>query len=360
MSKANIGWLFYKKMYEKGDDDNHIKSTMNKLLKVNASDESMKAKQGFTLDTTYPGLLIGSGYMHGLSSDHDVKIGFYFDHTTGLPIIQGSSVKGMLRSCFGFPMENQSDPYAEQKHEYIKELMGKSDLDVKALAQEIFEGIDSESGKVKSIYERDIFYEARVLRTKGFLLRDDYLAPHGDNPLKNPVPLRFVKVAPEVSFEFSFDLKDSVFATADEKKKLFKNLLEEFGIGAKTNVGYGQFEVILTDEEKAELEREENERIEKEKAEKEQKEKEAKEKAELERKDKEEKLKAEKSKKANEGISALLDCKTLAEGFKLLKDSFGKKPKLNSEQKEIVQKYYNMQKNLSKGDLKVFKKYGVL
>ena len=243
MSKANIGWLFYKKMYEKGDDDNHIKSTMNKLLKVNASDESMKAKQGFTLDTTYPGLLIGSGYMHGLSSDHDVKIGFYFDHTTGLPIIQGSSVKGMLRSCFGFSMENQSDPYAEQKHEYIKELMGKSDLDVKALAQEIFEGIDSESGKVKSIYERDIFYEARVLRTKGFLLRDDYLAPHGDNPLKNPVPLRFVKVAPEVSFEFSFDLKDSVLATGDEKEKLFLELLQEFGIGAKTNVGYGQFEV---------------------------------------------------------------------------------------------------------------------
>ena len=243
MSKANIGWLFYKKMYEKGDDDNHIKSTMNKLLKVNASDESMKAKQGFTLDTTYPGLLIGSGYIHGLSSEHDAKIGFYFDHTTGLPIIQGSSVKGMLRSCFGFSMENQSDPYAEQKHEYIKELMGKSDLDVKALAQEIFEGIDSESGKVKSIYERDIFYEARVLRTKGFLLRDDYLAPHGDNPLKNPVPLRFVKVAPEVSFEFSFDLKDSVLATGDEKEKLFLELLQEFGIGAKTNVGYGQFEV---------------------------------------------------------------------------------------------------------------------
>ena len=359
MSKANIGWLFYKKMYENGDNDNHIKSTMNKLLKVNATDESIKAKQSFTLDTTYPGLLIGSGYMHGLSSDHDAKIGFYFDHTTGLPIIQGSSVKGMLRSCFGFPMENQNDPYTEEKHEYIKALMGKSDLDVKALAHEIFEGIDSESGKVKRIYERDIFYEARVVRTKGFLLRDDYLAPHGDDPLKSPKALRFVKVAPEVSFEFSFDLKDSALATADEKKKLFKKLLEEFGIGAKTNVGYGQLEVVLTDEEKAELEREEQERIQKEKAKKAQKEKEAKEKAAAQRQEEEDKLKAEKLQKANEGISALLDCKTLAEGFKLLKDSFGKKPKLSSDQREIVQKYYNMQKNLSKGDLKVFKKYGV-
>ena len=42
MSKANLGWLFYKKMYEKGNDDTHIINTMSKLLNVNATDESLR------------------------------------------------------------------------------------------------------------------------------------------------------------------------------------------------------------------------------------------------------------------------------------------------------------------------------
>ncbi|MEA2048591.1 MAG: hypothetical protein U9O64_09130 [Campylobacterota bacterium] len=54
-----------------------------------------------------------------------------------------------------------------------------------------------------------------------------------------------------------------------------------------------------------------------------------------------------------------MECKTLAEGFKLLKDSFGKKPKPTAEQKEVIQKFYNKQRNLSKSDIKVFHKYGI-
>ncbi|CAA6807729.1 MAG: CRISPR-associated RAMP Cmr6 [uncultured Sulfurovum sp.] len=238
MSKANIGWLFYKKMYAEGENKFHIETVANEILSINTNDESLKANYGFRLETTYPGLLIGSGYMHGISVEKDFKIGFYFDHTTGLPLIQGTSVKGVLRSCF--PMNGESDPYKKEKDIFIKECIGRNDLNVEALITEIFEGIDHQTGKPKSIYERDIFYEARVVQTNGSLLHDDYLAPHGDNLLKNPLPLRFLKVAPNVHFEFNFDLKDG-FISADEKEKLFLDLLLMFGIGAKTNVGYGQF-----------------------------------------------------------------------------------------------------------------------
>jgi CRISPR-associated protein Cmr6 len=257
MSRANIGWLFYKEMYKKGNDDNHIQKTMNRLLEVNGHDESMSAKQSFTLDTIYPGLLIGSGYTHGLSSDYDAKIGFYFDHTTGLPLIQGSSVKGMLRSCFGLAVKGQNDKYENEKHELINSLL-KEKVDVKALANEIFEGLDQE-GKPMSIYSRDIFYEARVVRVKKELLSDDYITPHGEDPFKNPTPIRFIKVAPEVTFEFNFDLKDSktLGVSADEKEMLFLGLLQEFGIGAKTNVGYGQFKVY-TEEEMTQLKKRKN------------------------------------------------------------------------------------------------------
>ena len=247
MSRANIGWLFYKEMYKKGNNDTHIKNTMSRLLEVSAKDESMSSKQSFRMETTYPGLVIGSGYAHGLSSDFDAKIGFYFDHTTGLPLIQGSSVKGLLRSCFGLPIKGQADKYEEKKHKFINSLLNK-EVDVKALGNEIFEGLDAK-GEPMSIYKRDIFYEARVVNVKDKLLHDDYITPHKE-PLKNPTPIRFIKVAPEVTFEFSFDLKDSeaLDVTADDKEMLFLKLLQEFGIGAKSNVGYGQFKEWSEDE----------------------------------------------------------------------------------------------------------------
>jgi len=236
MSKENLGWLYYKEMYRNGDDTNHIESSLDKIFQASGSDESFDYEQSFKLKTTYPGLIIGSGYAHGLKNDKDSKIGFYFDHTSGFPTIPGSSVKGTLRSLFGFHT-NKKDKYYKEKQEFIRELTGKKDLDVKLLVDDIFEGKDA-NGKAKSIYNRDIFYEARV---SNLSIKDDYLAPHKE-PLKNPIPIKFIKIAGGVDFEFSFKLHDGGGLTADEKLDLFFQLLQFSGVGAKTNVGYGQFE----------------------------------------------------------------------------------------------------------------------
>jgi CRISPR-associated protein Cmr6 len=56
-----------------------------------------------------------------------------------------------------------------------------------------------------------------------------------------------VKVLPEVQFEFAFQLKNSQVLpalTAANKLDLFQQILLDLGVGAKTNVGYGQFESI--------------------------------------------------------------------------------------------------------------------
>jgi CRISPR-associated protein Cmr6 len=50
---------------------------------------------------------------------------------------------------------------------------------------------------------------------------------------------------PNVVWCFGFDLKNlNENITRDIKKKLFEQIILDLGIGAKTNVGYGKFELV--------------------------------------------------------------------------------------------------------------------
>lgn len=245
--RPNLGYLYWRECYSRGDNARQIETTLEKLLRQNRKETPLDAPYGFDLKLNYPGLLIGTGYLHGIGGvDVDFKSGFYFDHTSGLPVIPGSSVKGILRSLFGLPMKGRRDPYADAKHAMIRDYLSLPDnFDVAALARAIFEGIDEE-GEPLGIYRRDIFYDARVVTTEGRLLADDYITPH-PSPIADPKPIRILKVAPGVSFAFRFRLCDTTIGehtvTAETKAALFLILLHEFGAGAKTNVGYGNFQL---------------------------------------------------------------------------------------------------------------------
>ena len=208
----------------------------------------------FELQTVYPGLLIGSGYIHEIGSQYkdndnknlvqnELKLGFYFDYTTGLPVIPGSSVKGVLRSAF----EKANGGYVQ---ELLEEITGINwtDQQISKLELHIFEGKDA-TGNDMSMYKRDIFFDAFPVRSDNpdrKFLANDYITPHKD-PLKNPNPIQFLKILPQVTFQFNFRLHDfkdgegNVLLPAEQKKELFKRILLDLGIGAKTNVGYGQF-----------------------------------------------------------------------------------------------------------------------
>ncbi|KIM08833.1 MAG: hypothetical protein KU29_03695 [Sulfurovum sp. FS06-10] len=86
----------------------------------------------------------------------------------------------------------------------------------------------------------------------GKILSDDYITPHKNrdkktdeqgkllpNEIFNPIPLRFIKVLPDVEFLFDFILTDGVISK-EQKLQLFQTILVDLGIGAKTNVGYGK------------------------------------------------------------------------------------------------------------------------
>ncbi len=269
------------------------------------------AKQYFRLTTTYPGLLIGAGYSHpaikGDGEDSDYQLGFFFDHTLGVPIIPGSTVKGVLKNVFpehgnerdeklnyvfnllkkegiginnkkyldehwkeiffkngnvffhAFPIKREFDNGA--KLEFEKEesdyLRKKSVFEKKV--KELLNKITNTSDKNKKDLEKSLrklrkdfsndeerFKEAlEKYRISQRIIVDDAITPHPEDIFKEPTPLKFIKVPAGVTFKFQFKINNyknrDINISADTIKNVFKQILLDFGICAKRNVGYGHF-----------------------------------------------------------------------------------------------------------------------
>jgi CRISPR-associated protein Cmr6 len=299
-SKANLGWLYYKQYYKNPETpDVQERNNQGKDVLANRNETILKRKfsleksfslpvncNSIRLKINYPGLLLGSGYTHEAAfqekddKEDSFKIGFFFDHVTGMPCIPGHSVKGALRAVFpeldkkGKPELYKKENYDEPKSSMIMEYLeinqqgnkveqcfdnymkkcGISNVEysaerfAKLLGHIIFEGkapYDFKNNeflyKQIPLYKRDIFYDAYLSHggKDGLFLGTDYITPH-PYPLKNPNPIKFLKILPGVKIQFPLDLKDNLIS-AKEKESLFKKILLDFGIGAKTNVGYGQF-----------------------------------------------------------------------------------------------------------------------
>jgi CRISPR-associated protein Cmr6 len=270
MTNPNIAWLFYKDYYKSieyifKDDtekDNKNKRNRSKMLVKNEQLLKMSVNKAlledlitpnsnsiFSLSTTYPGLLIGSGYNHAVGAEGEFKIGFFFDHVTGLPIIPGSSVKGLLRSAF--PQRNitgKKAKHQDAKVKFIRKLLSEINpshvnIDIDKLEQIIFDGIDiSKPDSFLPTSKRVIFHDAILDKNTREIFEQDFITPH-KNKLKEPVPIMFLKIKPNISFMFQFKIEDIMFngltISKNEIKSLFEKIIKCLGIGAKTNVGYG-------------------------------------------------------------------------------------------------------------------------
>lgn len=243
MIMINLHYFYYKKYFDGvdftkvGNYDQQSKAWVERANERLTSPvrglaySELPSAHAVELEVLYPGLITGVGIQHEASVEGELKLGLHFDYTYGFPVVYGSSVKGMLKS-------------------YFEEVYSGS-YDARKLSLDIFEGIGPD-GNPKSIYDRDIFYDAVIVspNADGRVLAMDSLAPHGgtrhDDPFANPVPISFAKVASGVKLRIRFDLKDSkdasgvVVLSAAKKLDLFIEILTTFGVGAKTNVGYGQ------------------------------------------------------------------------------------------------------------------------
>ena len=211
----------------------------------------MPGCQKIEAKTVYPGLLIGTGYSHPALEDikdpdpnknqGDYQLGFYFDHTTGMPVIPGASVKGKLKSVF--PKEKDLPDVVKNKKKQIKNWILEyakgeiTELQADAILnnwEDVFFG-----GK-------QIFFDAYVTKVEDFLYNDDYITPHrSKGRFKNPTPIRFLKIASGVTFNFQFRLKESntdkYTFKIENKLDVFTRIIRNYGMGAKTNTGYGYF-----------------------------------------------------------------------------------------------------------------------
>ena len=268
---ANIGYFFQRGYYEgltanlyPIEDKKAAQKTyfdrQNKVLKdsskVNVSDSEQIPCEGFCeipLTTIYPGLITGIGMIHATGMQGETKLGMAFDYTSGLPYIPGSSVKGMLRSMF------KDSQYIKEIYHNIQNEIWKThpkeefpefgDSEFCELEDLIFEGKKKDKSFLP-IYERDVFFDAKIKGdyTEKGILDFDYITHH-PNPLKDPEPNMFLKILPNVTFVFAFKLIDSELSSkkifkAYYKKAIFEAILTTVGIGAKTNVGYGQLKTV--------------------------------------------------------------------------------------------------------------------
>lgn len=178
---------------------------------------------GFSL-TTATRLTFGLGYQH------PIEIGFTFDWTTGLPIIPGSSLKGVALS---FAQDNE----------------GICDAGTRS---EIF-GSKQKVGRIS-------FLPAYPCVEAGVpFLEVDVMTPHyapyyndpNNNPPAdwyNPKPLHFLTVPKGVKYCFrladrwNFGKRRAESALLDGACTILKAALTEVGVGAKTAVDYGSFE----------------------------------------------------------------------------------------------------------------------
>lgn len=249
-SSANIGYQFFHSVGIPG----FVKEQVELAISVNTDVLEVLRSADYSvvnMRVQAPGLLIGSGLAHGLpGSEEDVKTGLQFDYTSGLPVIPGSSVKGVIRSSFPTIKEDkeQSNEADAEKLNYIKSLIA----DIPEFSSLVLEDEDILELGNQMFNHGDVFADALLVgygtRMKQHgpvkqVLVEDYITPHTGGPLAQPIPIKIVKVAPGVTFAFCFKFNETKIGakvvSASMKKALCTAILQDLGVGAKTNVGYG-------------------------------------------------------------------------------------------------------------------------
>lgn len=199
--------------------------------------------QKLCFKTQYPGALIGTGYPHQTgNSTGEIQVGFSFDYVTGAPYYPGSSLKGVIRNVFDNAISDEDDNL------YICYIRDVLDISItKELLKEFVKYAFGDKNNSNSVIGgTDVFYGGFIVGVpdKDNIIGLDSLTPHGEDLTKSPIPITMLRIMPEVEISFVIDINDNIELdkqgfTKEVRCVLYRKILEDFGIGAKRNVGYG-------------------------------------------------------------------------------------------------------------------------
>jgi len=253
------------KLYEK-----HYKILRNLWVVTKARTFSMKTKSRLVI---------------GLGDESVYETSIRLHRNYGVPYIPGSALKGVAKHYAIYKL-------VEDNFDEIKELFGKDDFfELAGRVQRLVEEHDDskiENYKTLDLNEKSItLEELRIIfgtqkregeiiffdafptydclkehaENKEPILELDIMNPHyqpyysaserelGTNVEKapgdwhSPVPIFFLTVPKGIDFQFAIAPRDEEGSELlDKAKELLISVLKEFGVGAKTSLGYGRFE----------------------------------------------------------------------------------------------------------------------
>lgn len=178
----------------------------------------------------------------GIGESHPGEVGMVFDHSLGIPYLPASGIKGVHRLLFTIAgIKSLPEDFLKKKSVEEKDI----DEDIPAVY-----GTNEDRGKVIFLdtYPEevpDLYVDIMNPHYNKYYQSDDKRveAPR-DN--ENPVPIKFLVVKPGTVFTFRALVAKNMNNSEVVRNKVEKALLDilENGVGAKTSIGYGRFQVV--------------------------------------------------------------------------------------------------------------------
>jgi len=187
----------------------------------------------------------------GLGEPSPYETGITLDFLTGLPIIPGSAVKGIARRAAIMILSGDTDvlPYGEEfeklakeydQDERVVEIFGTQDQKGKVIFMDAYP-VDWENALDGKLFRVDIMnpHYGPYYSSKGWDKKEGKPVPPAD--WYDPNPIFYLTVNERVTYRFILASRDKNLL--DTAYKWLKFALENIGVGAKGNQGYGVFEV---------------------------------------------------------------------------------------------------------------------
>lgn len=162
----------------------------------------------------------------GLGTASALEIGLTVQHTYGMPVIPGSALKGMCRRT-GIKLRDEGKLDTAQ----FQAIFGTTDEASYFVFHDAWFDPSSASGKP---FKRDVIT----------VHHQDYYSSRGKSAwptdFDDPTPVPFLVVKPRAKFFFAIDAPDAQWG--ELVRRMLTWSLENLGVGAKSNAGYGFFQ----------------------------------------------------------------------------------------------------------------------